>query len=178
MNTTMNMKSIMNKIAGVAMVATLLLTAACSGSDGDSPVTPPSPDDPSGKKDTIINENLKPGTDAKPDWKVKEGLYFEDEQTMSISVTPQQELAPYTSTDDLMCAVIDGEIKAVTIAYEQSYGVHYFPLVIASNAGGVQITLKYYCSKLHRIYTLNNWMRFNSAISPLEEGNYYVVSFF
>ncbi len=166
------MKSIINKIAGVAMMASLLLTAGCSSSDneGDDPVVPPIVD-PS-------NPNLQPGSDAKPDWQVRSGLYEESEQTMSIVVKPQQELAVYASTDDLMCAVINDEVRAVSTARQLTDGTIYFPLVIAGTSGGKMITLKYYCSQLHRIYTKADWLPFNAALSPTDGGQYYTVVFF
>jgi len=166
------MKSIINKIAGVAMMASLLLTAGCSSSDneGDDPVVPPIVDP--------TNPNLKPGSDTKPDWKVRSGLYDESEQTMSIVVKPQQELADYASADDLMCAVINDEVRAVSTARQLTDGTIYFPLIIAGSTGGEQITLKYFCSKLTRIYTIVNWNTFNADISPTNAGEYYWAKFF
>ncbi len=168
----MKMRTIINKLAGVAMMATLLLTAGCSSSENeeDNPVVPPivDPSDP----------NLKPGSDAKPDWQVPGGLYDENEQTMSIVVEPQPELAAYASTDDLMCAVINNEVRAVSTARQLPDGTIYFPLIISGNEGGKMIALKYYCSQLHRIYTKADWGQFNAAISPTENGQFYVVNFF
>jgi len=173
MNKTMNMRTIINKLAGVAMLATLLLTAGCSSSENeeDNPVVPPIVD-PSG------DPNLKPGSDAKPDWQVQGGLYDENEQTMSIVVQPQLELAAYASTGDVMGAFINNEVRAVSTARQLGDGTIYFPLVIAGSGGGEQITLKYYCSKLTRIYTKADWVQFSSTISPTDNGQYYAVKFF
>ncbi len=172
MNKAMNMRTIISKLAAVAIMATLLLTAGCSSSENedDNPVVPPivDPSDP----------NLEPGSDAKPDWQVPVGLYDENEQTMSVVLRPQQALAAYASTDDLMCAVINSEVRAVGTARQLPDGTIYFPLIISGNEGGTTITLQYYCSLLHRIYTKADWLPFNAALSPTDGGQYYTVVFF
>ncbi len=161
----MNPITVIKILAGVAFTATLLLTSSCS--DSDEPNNP-----------AYTDPNLKPGSDATPSWKVKSGLYSESEQTMSVVVGLQPELVPYASVNDLMCAVINGEVRAVSSARQQADSIFYFPLVIAGNTGGEQIALSYYCKKLQRIYTNNNWNRFDSSISPTDEGDYYIVTFF
>jgi len=150
----------------MALTAILLLAASCSTDDGD--IT-------SGGGN---NPYLEPGNDALPSWSVKEGLYDNSEQTMSVVLTLQSELTPYASADDQMCAVIGDEIRAVSKARLRGDSIVYFPLIIASSTGGDAITVKYYCSKLHRIYTKNNWNSFNSDLSPTSSGEYYVVKFF
>ncbi len=169
MNTAMNMRTI-SKIAGMAFSAILLLTAvSCSTSDDEIS------DDPIEPKKTI---DVKPGTDEAPDWTVKENLYTENELTMSVVIKLQNELNSYASTEDQMCAVINDEVRAVSKARQLPDGTIYFPLIIASSIGGEQIAVKYYCSKLKRIYTNSNWQKFNSDISPTADGKYYVVTFF
>ncbi len=161
----MNMRILISKIAGVAFVATLLLTASCS-SDSDEPASP------------FKNPQLEPGTDAKPSWTVSSGLFDESEQTMSVVLTLQPELAPYASAGDLMCAVVNGEVRGVCSGRQLTDGTVYFPLIIAGNTGGEQIALSYYCQKLQRIYSNSSWNRFNSSLPPTNEGDYYVVTFF
>lgn len=165
MNTSMTMRTFINNIAGMAFMAILLLATSCSTDDGDIN---------SGDKNPV----LTPGSDARPSWSVKEGLYDESEQTMSVVLKLQSELVPFASADDLMCAVINDEVRAVSTARFRGDSIVYFPLIIASNTGGDPITVKYYNSKLTRIYTKSDWNRFNSDISPTVDGEYYVVKFF
>jgi hypothetical protein len=40
------------------------------------------------------------------------------------------------------------------------------------------VTLKYYCDKLHRIFTVSDWKEFDSTIQPTDQGTPYVVPFF
>ncbi len=171
----MNKRTFFYIIAGVAFTATLLFTSSCSKSDDDR--TTPKKEEPSSPVDPS-NPNLQPGSDARPTWQTRSGLYTDNEQTMSVVIKLQDELSSFASADDLMCAVINGEIRAVTAPRQLENGTFYFPLIIAGNTGGEQISLSYYCSKLKRIYTNASWGNFSSTLSPTNEGNYYTVKFF
>ena len=131
-----------------------------------------------GDDDEKTNPLLTTGNDARPTWTVREGLYDEMELTMSAQVTLQDELLPHAGDDDLMCATIDGEVRAVT-GLERTGGEIYFPLVIAGNSGSSsKVTLKYYCSQFKRIYTIVDWMPFTPNIKPTNnDGKPYVVEF-
>lgn len=124
------------------------------------------------------NPMLNMGNQARPTWTIREGLYNEDnmELTMSVEVTLQDELKVYASDDDLMCATIDGDIRALT-SLQRTGGEIYFPLVIAGSSGSGKVSLSYYCSQLKRIYTIKDWMPFTPNIKPTNDGNPYVVEF-
>ncbi len=147
-------------MAGVAMMATLLLTTACSGDDDKG------------------NPELTRGDEERPSWEIPTDLYKTYEATMAVQVTLQDELLPTASEDDLMCATVGGEVRAVT-ALQRTAGEVYFPLVIAGNSNSGMVSLHYYSAQLKRIYTLTDWMAFSPGISPTpnEDGHPYVVKF-
>ncbi len=154
-------------LAGVAIVATLLLTA-CSSSD-DSNQTPPTPPTP---------EKTEPaeGTDQRPTWQAPDISGFEG-MTMTVQIGIQEELLPYVSANDLMCAMLKGEVRAVAIL-EKTGSQYYFPLSILGSSSEGMVTLKYYCDKLHRIFTVENWKEFDSTIPPTQNGVPYSAKFY
>lgn len=158
----------MQVLAGVAIVATLLFATACSSSEEEDVKQPEQeqpetePTDPMEKR---IKELTTPGTDERPSWTMNYDLYEQKDQTMSIQVVPQKFLTEYISDDDLMCAMIGGEVRALT-GTEQTNGQYYFPLVIAGNGNEGMVSISYYCSSLKRIYTLANWELFDADIIP------------
>ena len=139
-----------------------VLSAYCTScGDDDKNVTP---------------SQLSKGNDERPTWTIRQGLYNEMDLTMGVQVTLQDELLPYASEDDLMCATINGEVRALA-EWENTGGEIYFSLVIAGNGDSDAISLSYYCSKLKRIYTVANWKPFNSGTSPTDNGKPYIVEF-
>ena len=152
-------------LAGVALVATLLLGACHSSDDEDS--------------NTNEGVSMIPtaGTDERPSWVVSSSEDLLDEWPMSVQIGIQSELLPYVSQADLMCAVVGGEVRAVS-TLRTTGGQHYFMLPILGNSGEGFVTLKYYCDKLHRIFTVNEWKEFDSSIQPTDQGTPYVVPFF
>ena len=122
------------------------------------------------------NPFLNMGNDNAPSWTIREGLYSEMELTMSMQVTLQDELLRYASDEDLMCATIDGEVRAIA-GLERTGGEIYFSLVIAGKSGSGKVTLMYYCKQLKRIYTITDWMPFTPNIQPTSNGTPYVVEF-
>lgn len=165
----------MNKIfsmAGMAFTA-ILLFAACSTSGGDDQ-TP----DPIGPLPTDSTElKITPGTDERPSWTAPlagDGQF--DGIPMSVQIGLQAELLPYLSDNDLMCAMIGGEVRAVANPHETG-GQHYFPLSILGSNGEGYVILKYYCDQLHRIFTAEQWRVFDSSIQPTVGGKPYEVQF-
>ena len=165
-------------IAGVAVMAALLLTAACS-SDGSTSTTPePKPDTP--EEDPMeqrVKECLEPGNEARPSWTVDNSLYDQYEQTMAVKVVPQEFLHDYISDDDLCCATIGGQIRAVANAGKTN-GQYYFALVVAGNGSEGKVTINYYCNKLKRIYTAKDWVDFNDKLTPSNMGDPFEVVFY
>lgn len=123
-----------------------------------------------------FKQYLKQGKESRPAWEAEEPNYPEFEQTMSVEVTLQEVLLPYASDEDLMCAMIGDEIRAVN-GLERTGGQVYFPLVIAGNSDDNFVTLKYYCSKLRRIYTIERWMPFTPGMAPTLGEKLYVPEF-
>ena len=164
-------------LVGVAMMAALLLTAACSSYDDTTTNPEPTPDTPTDPMEQRLKECLAPGTDARPSWVMDNSLYEEFEQTMAVQVVPQHFLMDYISDDDLMCATIGGQVRALTGA-EKTDGNYYFPLVVAGNGNEGKVTINYYCSKLNRIYTAKDWMYFNTDLTPSALGDPFEVVFF
>lgn len=152
-------------LAGVALVATLLL-GACSSSD----------DDESNEKNGT-SMTPKEGTDARPSWVAPSDASWLDEWPMSVQIGVQPELLPYVSSEDLMCAMLNDEVRAVSNLKETG-GQYYFMLPIQGDSGEGFVTLKYYCDKLHRIFTVTDWKEFDSTIQPTDQGTPYEVPFF
>ena len=124
-----------------------------------------------------IKEYLTPGTDERPSWEKDDSLYMQYEQSMSIQVVPQAFLTSYISEDDLMCATIGDQVRAVS-GPEENEGEFYFPLVIAGKGNEGNVDLAYYCSKLNRIYIAKDWHAFDSDFSPTKHGLPYEIVFY
>lgn len=150
-------------LAGVALVATLLL-GACSSDDDDN-------------QQNQNGSTLTEGTDVRPSWVVSSAASSMDEWPMSVQIGVQNELLPYVSNADLMCAMLKDEVRAVS-GLKETGGQYYFMLPIQGNSGEGLVTLKYYCDKLHRIFTVSDWKEFDSTIQPTDQGTPYVVPFF
>ena len=129
-----------------------------------------------GDDENVTPSQLLKGNDERPTWTIRQGLYNEMDLTMGVQVTLQDELLRYASEDDLMCATIDGEVRALA-EWENTGGEIYFPLVIAGNGDSNSVGLSYYCSQLKRIYTIADWKAFNPGTSPTENGKPYVIEF-
>ena len=151
------MNTILKTIAGVAMMATLLLTISC-------------------KDDKESNPYLTKGHDSRPAWEDEEINWTEFEQTMSVDLNLQDILLPYVSDEDLMCATIGDKVRGVS-TLDRSGGQVSFPMVIAGNSVDGKVSLHYYCSRLSRIYKVTDWMSFSPNLSPTSGGTSYVVNF-
>ena len=155
------------KIAGVVL-STILLFAACGSSDSSDPGTQPV--EPTEKK------TPQPGTDVRPTWIAPDISLFGDDP-MTVQIELQEELQPYVGSGDLMCAKLIGEVRAVSQLYE-SYDQKHFRLSIYGSSNEGAVTLCYYCEKLSRIFTIENWRSFDASMAPTEGGTPYVPTFF
>lgn len=157
----------MNKIISMAglVLGTILLFAACSTSSDDL------------NEQGLYQNEITPGTDQRPTWigPLATDIQFEG-IPMSVQITLQAELLPYLSSNDLVCAMIGGEVRAVTPPFETG-GQYYFPLSVLGNNGEGFITLKYYCDQLHRIFTVEQWREFDTSAQPTVGGKPYEVQF-
>ena len=144
------------------LTALTLVVGGCSSSDDNDEQRPEEPQTPA---------YLTPGTDQRPvDWTFSDDGRFE--LRMSVQVELGDTLAAYQSSQDLMCATIDGEVRAVTPPCVTS-GIVYYPLIIFDHAMGKTVSLRYYCDKLHRIYTISNWATFNPSAAPTGTVGFY-----
>jgi hypothetical protein len=113
------------------------------------------------------------GTDARPAWQAPNYDLFE--QVMNVQVQMQDTLTKYVSKNDLLCATIDGEVRAVTVPLQVGDG-WVAPLMVASNDAGVAVELSYYCEQLHRIFTIA-WTTFDASVAPTGTGGIYQPEF-
>lgn len=114
---------------------------------------------------------LQTSTATRPTtWTVPD--YTQYEFRMSVQVQLGDTLSNFQSSDDLMCAMIDGEVRAVTAPLSTG-GIIYYPLIIAGHGNEQVISLYYYCAQLQRIYTLLNWTNFNASAAPTGTSGLY-----
>lgn len=153
---------IMKKILALAALA--LLACGCSSDDdGTTTPTPPTPEET-----TVI----EPGTDARPDWVAPNANSYE--QNMNVFLTLQDELLPYISANDMICAKIDNEVRGLAFP-RQDEGDWLISMIVFSN-GAAPIQLSYYCDKLHRIFT-TDWTTFDADVAPTGTGGIYQPEF-
>ena len=143
------------QIITIALLAALTLVVGSCKSDEE--LQPPTP------------AYLTEGTASRPTWTVPVKSY---EFYMTVQVQLGDTLANFQSVGDLMCAIIDGEVRTAT-GPANTAGVVYFPLTIGSNDTSGTVTLQYYCERLHRIYSITNWATFDPSAKPIGEDGIY-----
>ncbi len=141
------------------MLAAFALMWSCSSDDDDPEVVDPV---------NFTETQLTPGNDERPSWTKPD--YRQFQQTMTVQVRLQEALSSYITAQDLLCAKVDSVIGAVTVPNESETG-YYFPLSIATDKGDAMISIHYYCDSLHRIFSIENWRRYDESASPLDEDN-------
>ena len=145
-----------SKIISMLMLAALAIMAgACSSDDDDEPgggTTDP---------EKPVTEYLTPGNDQRPDWRAPDYTLYGG-ITMAVQVELGDTLANYQSGNDLMCAKIGDEVRAVTP-----------PLSIAGDGTDQAVSLHYYCDQLHRIFTIKDWATFDASTKPTGESSLY-----
>lgn len=155
-----------SKIISMLMLAALAIMAgACSSDDDDEPgggsTDPEKP----------VTEYLTPGNDQRPDWRAPDYTLYGG-ITMAVQVELGDTLANYQSGNDLMCAKIGDEVRAVTPPLTTG-GITYYPLSIAGDGTGQAVSLHYYCDRLHRIFTIKDWATFDASTKPTGESSLY-----
>jgi hypothetical protein len=149
----------------LALAALAFLAWGCaSDSDSTSEPQPPTPPAPT---------EIEAGTDVRPSWTAPNYNLFE--QTMTVEVQLQERLLPYASANDLMTAIVGSEVRGISTP-QQVNDQWVFPITVASNAAGEQLSLSYYCDKLHRIFTIN-WTQFDATVAPTGQGGIYLPKF-
>ncbi len=149
-----------HNILTIAMLAALtIMVGSCSSDDESIPQVP---------------EYLVEGTATRPNWEASD--YNQFEHIMSLQVQLGDTLVNFQSQQDLMCATISGDVRAVSEPLTTE-GEMYFPLSIASTGSEGKVTLHYYCNRLHRIYTINDWATFDPNIAPSGNSGIYRPKF-
>ena len=118
---------------------------------------------------------VKPGNDTRPAWQAPAN-YGDYEQFMSVLVILQDELQPYVSTNDLLCAKVNGEVRGVA-APDIIDAKATFSLTIAGNGNDASIELCFYSDRLNRIFTLSNWTVFDASVAPMGTESLYKPAF-
>lgn len=157
-------KHLFKTMAYVVLSAAMLLTVACRD-DEDGPIDNPTE-----------HPSLKQGNEQRPNWEEQEPNYLQYEHTMGVDIMLQDILLPYASEDDLMCATIRGEVRAVATPDSTDHQFD-FPMVIAGHSGDENVSLHYYCNKLKRIFSITDWMPFSPSAAPTLEGTSYTPPF-
>lgn len=152
-----------NIITIMLLTALTFAVGSCSKDSDDAS----GPDQPSGQP-----ADLTPGTDVRPTatWVTPSTELYE--LWMSVQVQLGDTLSDYQSSADMMCAIINGEVRAVTTPMSTN-GVIYYPLSIGGNGDEKMVSLSYYCDRLHRIYTITNWTLFDTSVPPTGESGIY-----
>lgn len=153
----MNMRKTILAIAALAFMAW-----GCSSSDDDQPNPP-------------VAQSLQEGNDTRPDWLSQTPNYDLFEQTMTVDIVLQDTLQSYASATDLLCAKVGEEVRGVTLP-EEVNGQWEYSITVASNASGEDITLYYYCDKLHRIFS-TYWTSFDATLPPTGNDGIYQPEF-
>lgn len=122
-----------------------------------------------GNDDTTLV--ITPGTDERPAWEYPD--YDKWEQTMSVKILMQNELEPYMTQNDLLCATMNDEVRGLTPpTIEDEYDSRFFPLTIGADGAEARIFLHYYCDSLHRIFTID-WSGFDANAIPMGDDPYF-----
>lgn len=147
-------------LMGLSFLSLGVAFTGCSSSDDDEQLTPE-------------EKGIEQGSDQRPDWQVPNFDAYE--MTMSVEVLLQSKLQPYASSQDLLCATINGEVRGVAFPH-QVENTWVFPLTIGSNDGSANMLLSYYCDRLHRIFT-TTWTNFDATTMPMGSGGIYQPTF-
>lgn len=114
------------------------------------------------------------GSDERPDWQAPNFDNFA--QSMVVRLNLQDTLKNYVSSQDLLCAKIQDEVRGVTVP-EYLNGRWTFSLSIAGNGGDGIIDLSYYCENLKTIFVVENWSLFDNLVAPIGDSEFYTPQF-
>lgn len=153
----------------LALVALASMAMGCSTNDEQEANIAPTPPPAATPSDTTF---IEPGSDVRPNWTAPSDRNFE--QVMNVYLMLQDQLQPYISENDMICAKIDGEVRGVTVP-RQDESDWLINLIIFSN-GAAPIQLSYYCDSLHRIFT-TDWTTFDATVAPTGQGGIYQPKF-
>lgn len=153
----------MKKIVSILLYATaLIMVWGCSSSDDDdngygnigevvvtSAATAP---------DWAVTLQMPPGdVKGKPNWDWDEGIdpeFRQYENNMTAILYISNEMLPFTSDDDRMAALIDGDVREVAprVLYDQEEGIYTFMLFIPYDADEDMVEVQYYNAQTNMTY--------------------------
>lgn len=153
----------MKKIVSILLYATaLIMVWGCSSSDDDdngygnigevivtSAETAP---------DWKMTLQVPPGdVQGKPNWDWDEGIdpeFRQYENNMTAILYISNEMLPFTSDDDRMAALIDGDVREVAprVLYDQEEGIYTFMLFIPYDADEDMVEVQYYNAQTNMTY--------------------------
>lgn len=148
-------------ISMMLLAALTLAVGSCSKDNEDS--------------ETNGSSIVQEGNDARPtQWILPDASLYE--LRMTVQVELGDTLVNFQSSEDLMCAKISGQVRAVTTPHETG-GVIYYPLIIFDDGEGEMVSLFYYCDRLHRIFTIKDWAQFSASAAPTGDSGIYRPEF-
>jgi len=108
---------------------------------------------------------------ARPDWKQPQATDYESGTILYVEI--DEELKPYASSDDMMAVFVGGELRgveapAILIDGEDSNHTAFLIMAFGIDSGNqtLNVTLKYYNSRLQHIFTCETSFEVNSDEIP------------
>lgn len=140
------------------ILAALILTSACKDDNNSSDDIAYSIEKTSEAPDWQIDWSHN---QSRPDWQDPDVSAYEFWSVILVQL--EKQLQPYASDDDMMAVFVDDELRglakpAISMGDTSSNSM-FFLIKAFSNEGDkvdIDVTLKYYCSQLHHIFSLSS----------------------
>ena len=145
------------------LLAVLTMLWGCSSDSDDGDKLEGSSFAPAEKPSWIVDMMAN---DPVPTWQAPDPSKYES--SMFVMVCLEDQLAPYTSDDDLMTVLIGDECRAKPAPlHKDDSGKCYFVLKIDGNSTDrdVSFSLCYYAAKIHHLFKLSGTQTFASDIT-------------
>ena len=153
-------------LTNLVLLASLIL-GACSSDDEETQAQETQKENKEVQKTTLLGTPLWQMdwsfNDERPNWQEPSARDFENFTVLLLQI--EDRLAPYVSDDDMMAVYLDHELRglakpAIYLDGQQHNGtdtISYFVVKVYGNESEqtrLAVALRYYCSKLHHIFTL------------------------
>lgn len=145
-----------------AILLASLILGACSSDDDDKPA---------GYSVETVSEAPAwqvdySGSESRPDWQEPNAGDFENWTVMLVQL--EDALKPYASQDDMMAFFVYDDLRglatpAVNVSEEETDVTRYLMKAFGNENGQeeLEITLKYYCSRLKQVFSRTSHIRYN-----------------
>ena len=165
----------------ILLFAAMALTWGCGSdddNDDDNPIPDPTPTDtiPGGQK-YFTEEKVEAapiwqidwkGSEEAPQWEAMAPDQRNYENIAIVIVRLEDELAQYSTSDDMMAVFVGDELRALSWPATwmdedaEGKGVYFILRILAneSNNETIKYTLKYYSSSLHQVFTRSGSEKF------------------